>query len=247
MDDLLHEEQAHPIPTDRCFLSFTMRYRRLAAIVHLSPTLPSMEDNTNGTARNLLRFDEEPIQSPHVSPSPSIAGPVPGSIPFAPPICQDAAPTRDGFFTRLAAALRSPPSMDRKINHHDTSCVGPTRSFTATPHTHNTDITLDVCPVCSISFAQWSLLRRQEHLDDCIQRTEARGSVLGDRYSTHRWSAGGANRECTICYEEFMVGQQVAVLNCLCQYHQHCIAAWFERGKLCPFHSGGGFVRAASP
>lgn len=244
MDDLLHEEQARPIPADGCFISFTMRYRQLAAIVHSSPTLPTMEDNTNGPAHNLLRFDEEPIQSSHVSPSPSVTGP----IPFAPPICQDAAPTRDGFFTRLAAALRSPPLVERIVSHHEASYSGPTRSFTATPHTHNTDVTMDICPVCSISFAQWSLLRRQEHLDDCIQLTEARGSVLGDRYSTHRWGAGATTRECTICYEEFMVGQQVAVLNCLCQYHQHCIAAWFERGKLCPFHSGGGFVRiVASP
>lgn len=231
------------MPTDRCFPSLTMRYRQLAAIAHPSSLLPTMADNTDDGDHNLLRFDEEPIQSPHVSPSPSAASNAPGLTPFAPPVCQDALPTRDGFFTRLVAALRSSPLSERGSRHPDANRPGPTRSFTATPHTHHTDATLDTCPVCSASFAQWPLLRRQEHLDDCIQRTEARGSVLGDRYSTHRWGAGAAARECAICYEEFATGQQVAVLNCLCQYHQQCIATWFERGKLCPFHSGGGFVR----
>lgn len=245
MDGLLHEGQARPMPTDRCFLPFSIRYRRLAAVEHTPSILPTMADNASGDDGNLLRFDEEPIQSPQVSPSPSAVGSMPGSTPFAPPVCRGASPTRDGFFARLAAALRSPPALEQDGGHTDASHASPARSFTATPHTHNTDATLDVCPVCSASFAQWPLTRRQEHLDDCIQRTEARGSILGDRYSTHRWSVGAATRECSICYEEFTAGQQVAVLNCLCQYHQPCIATWFERGKLCPFHSGGDCVRMA--
>ncbi|KAG9284174.1 hypothetical protein G9A89_022948 [Geosiphon pyriformis] len=43
-------------------------------------------------------------------------------------------------------------------------------------------------------------------------------------------------QECPICFEEFLTGQTVTRLNCLCSYHYHCIHGWFARGKECPVH-----------
>ena len=45
-------------------------------------------------------------------------------------------------------------------------------------------------------------------------------------------------RECPICFEEFRVNDEIATLNCLCQYHRRCIDAWLARGKHgCPIHA----------
>ncbi|KFY80814.1 hypothetical protein V499_00328 [Pseudogymnoascus sp. VKM F-103] len=43
--------------------------------------------------------------------------------------------------------------------------------------------------------------------------------------------------ECTICLEEFEVGEQMARLECLCRFHEKCIRSWWE-GKpgRCPVH-----------
>lgn len=45
------------------------------------------------------------------------------------------------------------------------------------------------------------------------------------------------NAECTICFEEFEVGQDMARLQCLCRFHLHCIKDWYNKmpGR-CPLH-----------
>ena len=168
---------------------------------------------------SLLHFDEIAVTDGTRS---NISGPQ----SFSPRIESASAvnTTRDGFFSRLAAVFYLP------VRNR-------TRS---TPHvSESRDEPLEVCPVCSLSFTHWDSKRRQIHVEECINKTEASGSVLGDRYSTHRWRLEmGSGKECSICYEEFLVGQRIAVLNCLCQYHEKCINAWFERGKHCPYHTG---------
>ena len=43
-------------------------------------------------------------------------------------------------------------------------------------------------------------------------------------------------QECTICMEEYEVGQPLVRLECLCKFHKRCIVEWFERRKECPVH-----------
>lgn len=46
----------------------------------------------------------------------------------------------------------------------------------------------------------------------------------------------GTAPECPICYVAYAAGDSVALLNCLCRFHEACIADWFARGNACPFH-----------
>jgi hypothetical protein len=45
--------------------------------------------------------------------------------------------------------------------------------------------------------------------------------------------------ECTICLEDFEVGQDMARLQCLCRFHLHCIRDWYNKSSpgRCPLHS----------
>jgi len=71
--------------------------------------------------------------------------------------------------------------------------------------------------------------------------------AMGGRYLVHRIvaSADASNttttptegKECPICFEDFVIGHDIATLSCLCQYHKECIDKWRLRGKQgCPVH-----------
>lgn len=43
--------------------------------------------------------------------------------------------------------------------------------------------------------------------------------------------------ECTICLEDFEVGQEMGRLECFCRFHMKCIRDWFEtKPGQCPIH-----------
>jgi hypothetical protein len=43
--------------------------------------------------------------------------------------------------------------------------------------------------------------------------------------------------ECTICLENYAVGEDMARLECLCRFHLKCIKGWWERkDRQCPVH-----------
>lgn len=42
--------------------------------------------------------------------------------------------------------------------------------------------------------------------------------------------------ECPICYVEYMEGDRIALLDCLCRFHETCILEWLGRGHQCPLH-----------
>ncbi|KKZ61242.1 hypothetical protein EMCG_04114 [[Emmonsia] crescens] len=46
----------------------------------------------------------------------------------------------------------------------------------------------------------------------------------------------GEPQECTICMEEYEVGDTLARLECLCKFHKPCIMGWLERKMECPVH-----------
>ncbi|EEH48278.2 uncharacterized protein PADG_04362 [Paracoccidioides brasiliensis Pb18] len=43
-------------------------------------------------------------------------------------------------------------------------------------------------------------------------------------------------QECTICMEEYEVGDPLVRLECLCKFHKRCIVGWFEKKMECPVH-----------
>ncbi|ODQ66238.1 hypothetical protein NADFUDRAFT_50159 [Nadsonia fulvescens var. elongata DSM 6958] len=45
--------------------------------------------------------------------------------------------------------------------------------------------------------------------------------------------------ECVICFEDFLPGDRVARMECLCIYHESCIKGWFKKKgeRICPVHT----------
>lgn len=42
--------------------------------------------------------------------------------------------------------------------------------------------------------------------------------------------------ECTICFEEFSLGDTLARLECFCVFHKACLDNWLSRKQCCPLH-----------
>ena len=49
-------------------------------------------------------------------------------------------------------------------------------------------------------------------------------------------SEDGSPQECSICMVEYEVGEKLVRLECLCKFHEECIAGWFRRKRECPVH-----------
>ncbi|KAF4337613.1 PIB1-phosphatidylinositol(3)-phosphate binding [Fusarium beomiforme] len=115
----------------------------------------------------------------------------------------------------------------------------------------------DECPVCHRELPSQSLPNaeelRQSHITNCIQTHSAYGTLGGGEGGApsiprltgmYCYSATEKDciddAECTICLEEFTVGDQMARLECLCRFHKHCISSWFRKhpGR-CPVHQHG--------
>ncbi|OKL63535.1 hypothetical protein UA08_01200 [Talaromyces atroroseus] len=114
----------------------------------------------------------------------------------------------------------------------------------------------DICPICSTRLPprgdDGNEDEREAHVRDCIARSSgADGSSPGlhSPQSQHLLrmlsftatekdclSEDGTPQECTICMEEYEVGDKLARLECLCKFHKACIVGWFERKKECPVH-----------
>ncbi|KAJ5558005.1 hypothetical protein N7461_001977 [Penicillium sp. DV-2018c] len=120
----------------------------------------------------------------------------------------------------------------------------------------------EFCPVCRRRFPpltpQTPLESRQAHIRDCIeghlrpsgspQMPDAQAgpplpkpppvSRMLPFVATEKDCLGedGEVAECTICMEDYEVGQTLARLECLCKFHKHCIVDWFERKMECPVH-----------
>lgn len=113
----------------------------------------------------------------------------------------------------------------------------------------DTSSTLDFCPVCSKRLTRLGKETAQKHVSDCLDAK--RSSIIGNRYTgtiqfylnilhiilvVCKLELDVPGKECGICFETFEAGNEVAVLNCLCQFHKGCIDKWLAKGKACPFH-----------
>lgn len=125
------------------------------------------------------------------------------------------------------------------------------------PARHHVDES-DICPICSDELPplgeNGNEDAREAHIRECIEshgrgtRSTSRGgspvaaSPVPIRMlaftATEKDCLGqdGAVQECTICMEDYEVGQPLVRLECLCKFHKRCIVEWFERKKECPVH-----------
>lgn len=120
----------------------------------------------------------------------------------------------------------------------------------------------DLCPICGQQFPPISddepLESREAHVRHCIEAVttasaEQEASTQQGPASPHPPSAAarmvefkatekdclgedGQVAECTICMEDYEVGQHLARLECFCKFHKTCIVYWFERKRECPVH-----------
>ncbi|PKX90366.1 phosphatidylinositol-3-phosphate-binding ubiquitin-protein ligase [Aspergillus novofumigatus IBT 16806] len=116
----------------------------------------------------------------------------------------------------------------------------------------------DICPICSDELPplgeNGNEDDREAHIRECIE-SHGRGTRSASRggspvaaspvpvrmlafTATEKDCLGqdGAVQECTICMEDYEVGQPLVRLECLCKFHKRCIVEWFERKKECPVH-----------
>jgi hypothetical protein len=119
----------------------------------------------------------------------------------------------------------------------------------------------DECPVChrilpARTLPDWEA-QREAHIAQCVtaystsaSSREAPGTDSGSGpvlrltrmfpyTATEKDCVDSA--ECTICLENYEVGQRMARLECLCRFHYDCIGAWFagHPGR-CPVHQHDG-------
>ena len=117
----------------------------------------------------------------------------------------------------------------------------------------------DICPICNIRLPpvaeDGNEEAREAHVRDCIESHGA-GSHSSSHGNHHHpphpphpmrmvtftatekdcTTHDGTMPECSICMEEYEVGEKLARLECLCKFHKQCIVEWFERKKECPVH-----------
>ncbi|KAL4975963.1 FYVE zinc finger-domain-containing protein [Aspergillus desertorum] len=111
----------------------------------------------------------------------------------------------------------------------------------------------DLCPICDDELpaigVDGNQDAREAHIRDCIANhgRPPSGSPVSQSPLPVRMLAftatekdcvrqDGTEQECTICMEEYEVGQSLVRLECLCKFHKRCIVEWFERKKECPVH-----------
>ena len=83
--------------------------------------------------------------------------------------------------------------------------------------------------------------RERDHAAVVLGRSQNSSGSMGSLSRVIPYTASEKDcvddAECTICLEEFEVGQQMGRLECFCRFHMQCIHDWFEQkpGK-CPVH-----------
>eukprot|EP01088_Endostelium_zonatum_P022283 TRINITY_DN9430_c0_g1_i2.p1 TRINITY_DN9430_c0_g1~~TRINITY_DN9430_c0_g1_i2.p1 ORF type:complete len:367 (-),score=53.63 TRINITY_DN9430_c0_g1_i2:10-1110(-) len=63
------------------------------------------------------------------------------------------------------------------------------------------------------------------------------GGAVGSRYIVQVLEEDMKEGECTICFEEFKKGENIARLECFCIFHEDCVVEWFKKSNnKCPLH-----------
>ncbi|KAE8148075.1 FYVE zinc finger-domain-containing protein [Aspergillus avenaceus] len=147
------------------------------------------------------------------------------------------------------SAMSAGPSFSASVDHG--------RRLTAPSVRRHVD-ERDLCPICDQVLPPLGENRnedaREAHIRQCIDSHGPRarssphpGSPVAQSShpvrmltftATEKDCLGqdGSAQECTICMEDYEVGQSLVRLECLCKFHKQCIVEWFERKKECPVH-----------
>jgi hypothetical protein len=115
----------------------------------------------------------------------------------------------------------------------------------------------DICPICSMRLpprgSDGNEDDREAHIRTCIQNSSRMGRsppgssppqspphtlrmIFYTATEKDCTNEDGTPQECTICMEEYEVGDILARLECLCKFHKLCIVEWSDRKKECPVH-----------
>ncbi|KAL4878312.1 FYVE zinc finger-domain-containing protein [Aspergillus karnatakaensis] len=156
-------------------------------------------------------------------------------------------PSRHSFHYSHAGASSSPPGPSEPIASRPRAARG-SHSRPSRPIDD-----CDACPICDNPLPPIGLNgnedARETHIRECIENhgRAPSGSPASQSHLPVRMLAftgtekdclgqDGIEQECTICMEEYEVGQSLVRLECLCKFHKRCIVEWFERKKECPVH-----------
>jgi len=107
---------------------------------------------------------------------------------------------------------------------------------------NSSDDELIECPVCgkSLTFYGSDQNNIENHLKTCLDQVNNENKVkLGNRFELQKLDHD-LGSECPICFEEFLKGQTIARIDCLCIFHKDCIDKWYDYRKvtgICPIHS----------
>ncbi|KAE8444604.1 hypothetical protein EG329_014435 [Mollisiaceae sp. DMI_Dod_QoI] len=127
----------------------------------------------------------------------------------------------------------------------------------------------DMCPVCGNEYtprARANEAYKAMHVESCIAEQLTRGQSNSSAQSTAGAQASSQEprtpiptkrgmtkytatardavpgEECQICLDDFLPGQNLALLTCFCKLHSQCILGWWTEGRhfgQCPTHDHG--------
>jgi len=128
------------------------------------------------------------------------------------------------------------------INTNSITNLPPPPAYEESPMNSSSDDELIECPVCGKPLTLYGSDQNniENHLKTCLDQVNTDNKVkLGNRFElqTLQHDLGS---ECPICFEEFLKGQTIARIDCLCIFHKDCIDKWYEYRKcdgICPIHS----------
>lgn len=152
--------------------------------------------------------------------------------------------TMDGSDARSAASSTT----SRQRRHHRFSDSSSTSSRNAYDETLIQNVSEHPdeehrCPICGKYLAHLTEEVKERHIASCIEeaefgnKEERNNRMIISTLSESPSSLG----ECVICFEDFVPGNTIGRLECLCVYHEKCILDWFSRKGVgsCPVHAVG--------
>lgn len=97
------------------------------------------------------------------------------------------------------------------------------------------DITSHTLEIHATSFAP-SLVDTRAPVEDQDEMFDLPSRLTGDYIVCEVKEI--SQQICSICFEDFEIGSKLAILDCFCRYHVHCISAWYQKKgeRACPHH-----------
>jgi hypothetical protein len=121
---------------------------------------------------------------------------------------------------------------------------GESSSSTAQPHASSSSSSTGIpAPVGNTPEARMAA-REQAHAAVVFGRSQPSSPGPSRRTGVFPYQATEKDcvddAECTICLEEFIIGEDMGRLECFCRFHLRCIRQWFENHPgQCPVHQHG--------